>query len=537
MENRVSPSNRLKIKMSEPLRPIEQWVLAKPPKVSERGIVVAQHWRAAECGAEILAQGGNAVDAAVATALALGVVEPWMSGIGGSGLLVYGEAKTGAVKVVDFTLVSAAATDARRYPISGGVSTELFGWPIVEGDRNAKGYESICIPGSVAGLALALEKFGRKSFAEVIEPAARLAERGLPVDWHSSLNVSLCAAELREFPGSRAVYLPNDLPPVPPPADTVRYLPLRALARTYRRLQTAGPRDFYEGELARAIVADLEAGGSAISARDLAEYRAEVVEPQVLDYHGVTINAAPLLTGGTTLLKAMRMLAKRIPGVTVGYPDAGVFLAYAEALRDAFAERLETLGHAMPALTNTTHLSVVDRDGNMVALTNTLLSRFGSKVVLPETGIPMNNGMMWFDPTPGRVNSIAPGKRPLANMCPALLTRKGKPWVALGACGGRRIIPAVAQLASFLIDFEMSLQQAFETPRLDASTASVLCDMRMDPAIVAALGERFPVERVESAVYPSGFAMASAVMRQTTTQRNTGMTHIASPAAAAVVEP
>jgi gamma-glutamyltranspeptidase/glutathione hydrolase len=523
--------------MPEPVRPIEQWVLAKPPKVSDRGIVVAQHWRAAEAGTEILAQGGNAVDAAVATALALGVVEPWMSGIGGSGLLVYGEAKTGQVRVVDFTLVSPAATDPKRYPLAGGLSNELFGWPMVADDRNAKGYESICIPGSVAGLALALERFGRKSFAEVIEPAARLAEQGLPVDWHSSLNVSLCAAELREFPGSRAVYLPNDLPPVPPPADTVRYLPLKALARSYRRLQKAGPRDFYEGELARAIVADLSAGGSAISARDLADYRAQVVEPQRLDYRGVTINAAPLLTGGSTLLKAMAILAKRIPGATVGYPDAGVFLAYAEALRDAFAERLETLGHAMPALTNTTHLSVVDREGNMVALTNTLLSRFGSKVVLPETGIPMNNGMMWFDPTPGRVNSIAPGKKPLANMCPALLVRKGKPWVALGACGGRRIIPAVAQLTSFLVDFEMSLAQAFETPRLDASTAAVLCDIRMAPEIVAALAERFPVERVESAVFPAGFAMASAVMRQTTTGRNTGMTHIASPAAAAVVEP
>src|SRR5260370_14943896 len=262
--------------MPQPVRAIERWVLAERPKISDRGIVVAQHWRAAEAGAEILAQGGNAVDAAVATALALGVVEPWMSGIGGSGLLVYGEAKTGQVKVVDFTLVSPAATDPKRYPLADGVSNELFGWPMVADDRNAKGYESICIPGSVAGLPLALERFRRKSFAEVIEPAARLAQQGLPVDWHSSFNVSLCAAELREFPGSRAVYLPNDLPPVPPPADTLRYLPLTALARSYRRLQKAGPRDFYEGELARAIVADLAAGGHTLSAVDLSSDLAHV---------------------------------------------------------------------------------------------------------------------------------------------------------------------------------------------------------------------------------------------------------------------
>jgi len=516
--------------------PIEQWVLSKPATVSHRGIVVAQHWRAAEAGAEILAQGGNAVDAAVATALALGVVEPWMSGIGGSGLLVYGEAKTGAVKVVDFTLVSPGATDPKRYPLTGGTSTELFGWPSVEGDRNAKGYDSICVPGSIAGFALALESFGRKSFAEVIEPAVRLAERGLPVDWYTSFNVSLAAAELREFPGSRAVYLPQDLPPIPPVDDPVRFLPLPALASTYRRLQKAGPRDYYEGETARAIVADLTAGGSVLSARDLADYRAAVVAPQTLDYHGVTLNATPLLTGGTTFLKAMATLKERIRGRHLGYPDAGVFLAYAEALRDAFAERLKTLGHAMPALTNTTHLSVVDHDGNMVALTNTLLSRFGSKVVLPATGIPMNNGMMWFDPTPGRVNSIAPGKRPLANMCPVVLTRNGKPWAALGACGGRRIIPAVTQLASFLIDFDMPLDEAFATPRLDASTADVLCDRRMPAEIVAALGDRFSVRLVEGAVYPSGFAMPSAVVRTAASGRNTGMTHIASPAAAAVAE-
>ena len=522
--------------MTDPFIPIEQWTISKPARLSERGIVVAQHWRAAEAGAEMLAAGGNAVDAAVATALALGVVEPWMSGIGGSGLLVFGEAATGAAKVVDFTLISAVATDPKRYPLAGGTSTELFGWPLVEGNRNLRGYDSICVPGSVAGLALALEHFGTKSFAEVIEPAARLAERGLPVDWYTCLNVALAAADLRDFPGSRAVYLPNDLPPVPPVAETVRYLPLAALARTYRRLQKGGPRDFYEGETARAILADLAAGGSAIGARDLAEYRAAVVEPQRLEYRDVTINAAPLLTGGTTLLKAMARLGERIPGATVGYPDAGVYLAYAEALREAFAERLRALGHAMPGLTNTTHLSVVDRAGNMVALTNTLLSRFGSKVVLPSTGIPMNNGMLWFDPTPGRPNSIAPARKPLANMCPAMLVRDGKPWAALGACGGRRIIPAVAQLISFLVDFDMPLAEAFTTPRLDASEATVACDARLAPEIVSALKAALPVEVVENAVYPGPFAMPSAVMRDAATGRNTGMTFAPSPAAAAIVE-
>src|SRR5258707_846343 len=168
----------------------------------------------------------------------------------------------------------------------------------------------------------------------------------------------------------------------------------------------------------------------------------------------------------------------------------------------------------------------------MVALTNTLLSRFGSKVVLPRTGIPMNNGMMWFDPTPGRPNSLAPEKKPLANMCPAVLVRSGKPWAALGACGGRRIIPAVTQLVSFLVDFDLPLEEAMVTPRLDASTDTVLCDMRLKPEVVAALRERFPVELLESGVYPSSFAVPSAVLREGT--RNFGMAPGPSPGAAAV---
>lgn len=515
---------------------IEHWIVTKPAKTSERGMVVAQNWRAAELGAEILARGGNAVDAAVATAFGLGVVEPWMSGIGGAGLLVYGEAATGAVTVVDFTLVAPAAIDPGRYPVIGGVTAELFGWPLVEGDRNLRGYESICVPGSVDGLGLAVERFGRMSFAEVIEPAARLAEHGLPVDWYTSLNISLAAADLVRFEGSRAVYLPSGLPPVPPVNGPTSYLPLTSLARSYRRLQHAGRRDFYEGALARDLVADLGKGGNAISRGDLGEYRARIVEPQTLDYREVRLHAAPLLTGGTTFLEAMAALAARIPGATLGYPDAGVFLAYAEALRDAFAERLRTLGHAMPPLTSTTHLSVVDRDGNVAALTNTLLSRFGSKVVLPTTGIPMNNGMLWFDPTPGRPNSIAPGKRPVANMCPVVLTRAGKPWAALGASGGRRIIPAIAQLVSFLVDFDMPLGEAFATPRLDASTSSVICDRNMAPEIVAALAQRLPVELAENAVYPGPFAAPSAVMHDAARHLNTGMTHMASPAAAAIVE-
>jgi gamma-glutamyltranspeptidase/glutathione hydrolase len=519
-----------------PIPPQESWSVTKPAVLSEAGIVVAQNARAAAVGAEILAVGGNAVDAAVATALALGVREPWMSGIGGVGLLVYGEAATGRVHVVDFTAEAPRALDPARYPLARGVSKELFGWPRVEEDRNLLGYEAICVPGTVAGLGLALERFGRLGWREVTAPAVALAEEGLPVDWHTALYLSLSAAALAPFESSRAVFLPQGLPPAPPPEGAPRRLPLPGLAQSYRRLGEAGPRDFYEGELARLVLADLQAGGSAIAATDFADYRARLVEPLAFDYRGVRLHAAPGLTGGPTFQRALMGFAERMTGVAFGYPDAQAYIAYAEALRDAFAHRLAELGHAMPPGSNTTHLSVVDRHGNMVALTNTLLSMFGSKVVLPQSGIVMNNAMMWFDPMPGRANSIAPGKRPLANMCPVLATEDGAPLLALGACGGRRIIPAVTQLASFLIDFDLSLDSAFTLPRLDASTGTVLCDARLGAEIVAALAARFPVEVVEDAVYPMLFALPSAVMRDRAAGLNTGMTRVLSPAAAAVAE-
>jgi len=184
-----------------PTRPQENWTIVKPAVVSANGIVVAQNARAAAVGADILAAGGNAVDAAVGTALALGVVEPWMSGIGGVGFLVYGDAAADELHVVDFSAVAPLALDPGRYPLSAGTSGELFGWPRVEGDRNLRGYEAICVPGSVDGLGLAVERFGRLSWGEIIAPARDLAAEGLPVasmgaersrsPWISSVGTSI----------------------------------------------------------------------------------------------------------------------------------------------------------------------------------------------------------------------------------------------------------------------------------------------------------------------------------------------------------
>jgi gamma-glutamyltranspeptidase/glutathione hydrolase len=179
---------------------------------------------------------------------------------------------------------------------------------------------------------------------------------------------------------------------------------------------------------------------------------------------------------------------------------------------------------------------VIDAEGNMASLTNTLLARFGSKLVLPSTGLLMNNGMMWFDPRPGTANAIAPAKRPLANMCPLLATHGGRPAFVMGAAGGRQIVPALVQLTSFLLDYGVPLEDALRIPRLDASTLTILCDDRMAPGHVAALARLFPVSRIADTIYPVQFGVPNAVLHDDERGLNIGMAHPTTPWPVALAE-
>ena len=263
----------------------ENWQIHKPSVRSAAGLVAAQNTVAAGAGAEILKRGGNAVDAAVATAFALGCREPWMSGIGGGGYMVVYLAAENTVSVVDFSMIAPGQLDPARYPLSGGSAPGFFAWPAVEDDRNLKGYESICVPGAVDGLGLALETFGTISFADALQPAIALAEEGLPIDWYASHVITTSAGELAEFSTRKAMFLPQDYPPVvhAPPLDQSR------LAKTLRQLAVRGRRDFYEGDLANAILSDLRAGGSAMTRGDLEHYRAEIVSPLSIGYRGADL--------------------------------------------------------------------------------------------------------------------------------------------------------------------------------------------------------------------------------------------------------
>ena len=513
----------------------QNWEIRKPGTSSRGGIVASQNATAARVGAEILAAGGSAVDAAVGSAFALAAVEPWNSGLGGIGQFVVHQAGAERAEVVDFGPIAPGGLDPAGFPLTGEMRTELFTWAQVVGDRNMHGPLSFVVPSAVRGYALALERFGRMPWRDLVTPAVLLAKAGLPVDWFTTIKVASAATDLRRYDESRRIWLPDGLPPVCPADADHASLPLGRLAETLQRLAEAGPDDFYQGEIARSIAADSHAAGGALTATDLAGYRARIVPALDIPYRGAVFQTAPGMTAGPTLDRVLGRLAEQHFG---GSPDAAYFEAVIDALQQAYAERLETMGdiEAGPP-TSTTHITVADCQGGIASLTTTLLSSFGSRYVLPGTGILMNNGVMWFDPRPGRPNSIGPGKRALTNMCPVVVARDGRPWFGAGASGGRRILGAVLQLASFVIDFGMGPEAAAHHPRVDVNGSDRIgLDRRLAPDIVERLSAQPGATLVEHGAFPARFACPNLVLRGAD-GINHGISDVMSPWSAAVAEP
>jgi gamma-glutamyltranspeptidase / glutathione hydrolase len=513
--------------------PRETWSLRKPAVASSGGLVAAQHVGAAEIGAQVLEAGGNAVDAALAASLALAVLEPWMSGLGGGGAMIIAPAD-GAAETIDFGMVAPSRLDPAAYPVVEGHDDDYFGWPAVLEQRNLHGPLSIAVPGQAAGLGLAHRRHASMPWADLCAPAIALARRGLPVTWYTTMRIAGGARDLSRFEAARAVYLPDGVPPAPRLDGELTHLPLGRLADTLERLAAAGPEDLVTGELARLLVRDVQAVGGVLGQDDLARCRARSCEPVLTGHAGATFAMPGGLSAGPTLARALSLMRGKVPR---GAPGPSAYSVWAEALLTAYEERLATMGDVDdrhdPACT--THLCVVDRAGAMVSLTQTLLSVFGSKVVSPSTGILLNNGVMWFDPRPGRPNSMAPGKRPLSNMCPVIALKEGRPWLALGASGGRRILPAVLQIGSMLADCGLDLESAFYTPRIDVSGGPrVKADRRLGPDVLAELRTRFSVQEIERVVLPNLFACPTGLLRDPETGQALGMTDPVQPVAGAV---
>lgn len=480
----------------------EHWTIRKPAVVGHGGMIATQHYLASEVGATVLREGGNAIDAAIAAGLAIGVVEPWSSGIGGGGYMVVHQADRQRTQVVEFGMRAPFASTPEDYPLDptqGRTGAGTFNWPAVQGHVNVSGPLSIAVPGYIRGVAMALAEFGTMAWDAIIDPACHLAEAGLPIDWFASMHIANFARGLSRFESSRAVYLPDGYPPLGAGEGVVNYLRLEKLAQTYRTLQSDGPEAYYFGSLSEAIVADLNALGNKISVRDLEKYRPFIREPLVTVYRGATVQTPGNMTAGPSMHQALGILAKHEFSNKNPAPDD--VIAYVEALRETYEFRLENLGEgrAAGADTHTSHLSVADQFGNLVALTQTVMSPFGSQVVLPQTGLTMNNGMMWFDPLPDRPNSLVGGRHPLCNMCPTLLFRPDGARFSLGACGGRKIFPSVLQLSSFALDFQMDVDAAVHQPRVDVSgNENVWAMAHFDEPILEALSSRYSTLKIRA---------------------------------------
>ncbi|HEX2186199.1 MAG TPA: gamma-glutamyltransferase [Chloroflexota bacterium] len=518
------------------------------------GMVVAKHPLAALAGLEVLERGGNAVDAAVTTAFAAGVTLPFSNGLGGGGYLLFHDAATARTHVVDYAMQAPAAAHEGMYqPEPDGRVGGSFGWRLMQGHANWHGWTSMAVPGTVAGLALALERFGTISLADALVPAIRLAEEGFPLSPGLAASINNQWELIGRTPSSRDILAAGGRP-----RAVGERLRQPQLARTLRRLAEAGAADFYRGQIAHEIAADMREHGGLVSEDDLAAYRPRTPEgPLVGHYRGATLHAAPGATGATSMLQILGILAGYDLG-GLGAGSAESLHLWIEASRLAFADRFQYLadpqhvdvpwrgllapayaaerrraidparaaghypagdpwpheGRPRPAVTHlpsrpwdsggTTHLSVVDRARNAVALTQTLLSWSG--VVLPRTGVVMNDAMGWFDPLPGRANSVAPAKRGLNNMSPVILLADGKPWLTLGAPGGRRIIGTVAQVISNLLDHGMGVQAAISAPKLDCSEPVTKLDARIPEAVRAALharGHRLAVTESTPGASPS----------------------------------
>ena len=520
------------MKMSRP-------VLAHEVLSVTGGMVVAQDRLGARIGAEVLQRGGNAVDAAVTTAFAMGVLQPLMNGVGGGGMLVARFA-SGEAGSVDFGMRAAAAARPDMYELAGGTDrpeagglrfSRGYAWPLVKERANVHGHAAIAVPGTAAGLAAALERWGTLSLDQALLPAIRLARDGFPVGHHFVLALVGGREVMKRYPATWQTYFPGGHPPA-----VGETLVQSDHARTLELIARHGPDGFYRGEVAERIASEMAAHGGTIRQEDLAAYR-PFMHDTVLEagYRGYGVLAVPGPNGGTAVAEALHIL-EHFDLAGQGWGSVEALHLVIEAIRRAAVDRYSYLGdhpaapfdilpepgyaatrartispdgagptvagdpwawrgvlrpQDLPAPAGvsadggTTHISVVDADRNAVCLTQTNVSWSG--VIVPGVGVMMNNAMTWFYPAPGTVNSIVPGGRGLNNMTPLILVRDGRLHAALGASGGRRIWSALVQACVNHAEFGMDLQQAVQAPRLHVESDQVLLDGRFGVEVRAGL--------------------------------------------------
>lgn len=483
------------------------------PEVAEHGMVASVHELASRAGVETMQAGGNAIDAAVATAFALAVVHPAAGNLGGGGFMLI-RMKDGATHFLDFREKAPAKATATMYQdAQGNVIPNL----------SVIGYKAVGVPGSVKGLVYAEEHFGKLGLQRVIAPAIRLARDGYALSWNNARLMTEDKA-MAEFPDTKRIFQndgkgwhQNDIFKQP------------ELARTLERI-AAAPDDFYTGKMAHELADFMQKGGGLITAEDLAHYEVKDRTPVRGTYRGLeVISAPPPSSGGIALLEVLNILEGYDLG-KAGLDSAESIHLITEAYRRAFYDRAQFLGDPefsdVPVLqltdknyavawrssiqplqatssrtlqrpptstalaryvaahpvvapvkesTQTTHYSVVDADGNAVAVTTTLNVYFGSRVTIGSLGFLLNDEMDDFSSKPGApnvfgliqgdANAVGPNKRPLSAMTPTIVLKEGKLWLVLGTPGGPTIITTVANILTGVADYGLDIQQAVNAPR------------------------------------------------------------------------
>ena len=473
------------------------------PAIASRGMVSGPEKLASEAGLAMLKKGGNAIDAAVATGFALAVTLPRAGNIAGGGFMLVHLADANEQVFIDYREMAPAAASRDMFLNEDGTVNKR------------KAYNSVSaagIPGTVAGLIHALEQYGTLDLKTVMQPAIDLAENGFAVPAALHLNLRSAAKRLGRNEEANRVYLGGT--GTAPAMGTLFKQP--DLAATLKRLRDKGFDGFYKGKTAALIAAEMQRGGGVMNADDLANYRAIERKPVRASFRGYDIVSAPPPSSGGVHVSQILKLLESYPIEDMGHNSAAYLHLLIESMKLAYADRSEYLGdpdrttipiatltsepylekrrelikddEATPSeiikpgdvddyeSTETTHFSVVDQFGNVVTNTYTINFSFGSGIVVPGTGMLLNNEMDDFAAKPGfpngyglvqgEANAVSAGSRPLSSMTPTLVFKEGKPWVATGSPGGSRIITAVAQTLLNLMAFDMTLGMATSSPRI-----------------------------------------------------------------------
>ena len=505
-----------------------RWIGAgRPDCVAENGMVASKHPLISEAGVKIMRRGGTAVDAAIAAAFMNCVVESSMNGIGGEGVMAI-HLESGENVIVDYVGRPAKTCTPDMYELTEDTEPGWMSWRKVKGNANVYGYKASTTPGTVAGLTEALKRYGTMSLKEVMEPAITVAREGFVPGRGITTSIANRIRLFSVFQEWRRIYLIDGQYPYRPSsviAKNPSKLIQSDLAKSMASIAEEGPDVFYRGWIAEAIAEEMERGGGLVTLEDLDIYEPIIHEPEPGSYRGYDVVYDPSHSG-ITMMQILKILeGYDLAGLGFGTPETVHLMA--EAVGLAFADRFKYLGDPgyirvpQKALASdgyaeelrkrismdeacavepgdpwppepecTTALAVGDKAGNLVCVNQTLVDGFGCGIVVPGTGITMNNGMYGLNPEPGHANSIDGRKRRIQNVCPTILLRDGGPFMSVGAPGGRKIQVSVAHVVVNVVDHGMGIQDAIEAPKLFRETSTIYVDNRYPSEVRDGLLER-----------------------------------------------